>query len=129
MSQWLLYVLCVPKPRVLCACNVYSARVLCCAALRCAVAVLRCAVAVLRCAVLCCAVAVAVLCCAVLCCAVLCCAVLCCAVLCSVVLCCACRHARIPGAMQKAQSYTPPYTGTMFPWESAFTGCVSPPGW
>ncbi len=34
------------------------------------------------------------------------------------------RHARIPGAEEKAQSYSPPYTGTMFPWESAFTGCV-----
>jgi hypothetical protein len=34
------------------------------------------------------------------------------------------RHARIAGAEEKAQSYSPPFTGTMFPWESAFTGCV-----
>ncbi len=26
------------------------------------------------------------------------------------------------GAMTKARSYNPPYDGTMFPWESAFTG-------
>lgn len=32
------------------------------------------------------------------------------------------RYARIPGAEFKAKTYTPPYNGTMFPWESAFTG-------
>eukprot|EP01113_Clastostelium_recurvatum_P039091 TRINITY_DN5929_c0_g1_i2.p1 TRINITY_DN5929_c0_g1~~TRINITY_DN5929_c0_g1_i2.p1 ORF type:complete len:711 (+),score=173.12 TRINITY_DN5929_c0_g1_i2:162-2135(+) len=32
------------------------------------------------------------------------------------------RFDRIPGAQAKAKSYTPPYAGAMFPWESAFTG-------
>ena len=32
------------------------------------------------------------------------------------------RAAHLAGAALKAQSYSPPYDGTMFPWESAFTG-------
>eukprot|EP01114_Cavostelium_apophysatum_P014228 TRINITY_DN3638_c0_g1_i2.p1 TRINITY_DN3638_c0_g1~~TRINITY_DN3638_c0_g1_i2.p1 ORF type:complete len:663 (+),score=121.13 TRINITY_DN3638_c0_g1_i2:160-2148(+) len=32
------------------------------------------------------------------------------------------RKNRMDGAMLKAQSYNPPYQGTMYPWESAFTG-------
>jgi protein-glucosylgalactosylhydroxylysine glucosidase len=36
---------------------------------------------------------------------------------------------RIPGAEEKAQSYSPPYAGTMFPWESAWTGVETCPSW
>jgi trehalose/maltose hydrolase-like predicted phosphorylase len=32
------------------------------------------------------------------------------------------RLARLAGARAKASSYTPPFSGSMFPWESAFTG-------
>lgn len=32
------------------------------------------------------------------------------------------RFNHIYGAQQKAKSYNPPYNGTMFPWESAFSG-------
>jgi len=32
------------------------------------------------------------------------------------------RVARIPGAQFKAQTYSPPFSGAMFPWESAVTG-------
>jgi protein-glucosylgalactosylhydroxylysine glucosidase len=40
------------------------------------------------------------------------------------------RYNRIPGAEEKAQSYVGMnYTGTMFPWESAFTGEETCPSW
>ena len=40
------------------------------------------------------------------------------------------RYNRIAGAEQKAQSYVGMnYTGTMFPWESAFTGEETCPSW
>lgn len=39
------------------------------------------------------------------------------------------RFARIPGAELKAKSYKPPYSGAMFPWESAFTGEEVCPTW
>lgn len=39
------------------------------------------------------------------------------------------RFNRIPGAREKAKSYNPPYNGTMFPWESAFTGEETCPSW
>ena len=39
------------------------------------------------------------------------------------------RVDRIPGAMQKALSYSPPFAGTMFPWESALTGVETCPSW
>jgi trehalose/maltose hydrolase-like predicted phosphorylase len=36
------------------------------------------------------------------------------------------RFDRIPGARIKAHSYTPPFDGTMFPWESARTVRIIP---
>lgn len=39
------------------------------------------------------------------------------------------RYDRIDGARRKAQSYDPPYEGTMFPWESASTGVETCPLW
>jgi protein-glucosylgalactosylhydroxylysine glucosidase len=39
------------------------------------------------------------------------------------------RAARLAGAAAKAASYTPPYAGTMFPWESAATGYETCPSW
>ena len=39
------------------------------------------------------------------------------------------RFDRIPGAIEKAQSYPPKYNGTMFPWESALTGVETCPSW
>lgn len=32
------------------------------------------------------------------------------------------RYDRMDGAETKALSYDPPFAGTMFPWESAFSG-------
>lgn len=32
------------------------------------------------------------------------------------------RYDRLEGAREKARSYTPPYSGVMFPWESAYSG-------
>ena len=37
------------------------------------------------------------------------------------------RIARLPGARTKARSYTPPYSGAMYPWESALTGIECTP--
>jgi trehalose/maltose hydrolase-like predicted phosphorylase len=37
------------------------------------------------------------------------------------------RFNRLDGARQKAKSYDPPYSGTMFPWESAFSGVETCP--
>eukprot|EP00981_Chlorochromonas_danica_P008125 scaffold2028_cov181-Ochromonas_danica.AAC.3 len=37
------------------------------------------------------------------------------------------RYTRLDGAHRKAQSYTPPYSGAMFPWESAFSGVETCP--
>ena len=39
------------------------------------------------------------------------------------------RIARLPGARTKAKSYTPPYSGAMYPWESALTGIECTPTW
>jgi len=39
------------------------------------------------------------------------------------------RLDRLEGARAKAQSYNPPYRGTMFPWESAATGVETTPVW
>jgi trehalose/maltose hydrolase-like predicted phosphorylase len=39
------------------------------------------------------------------------------------------RYDRLDGARQKAKSYTPPFAGTMFPWESAFSGVETCPIW
>ena len=39
------------------------------------------------------------------------------------------RVNRIPGAEQKALSYSPPFSGAMFPWESALTGEEVCPTW
>ena len=39
------------------------------------------------------------------------------------------RLARLPGARDKAASYTPPFGGAMFPWESALTGEEVCPTW
>jgi len=39
------------------------------------------------------------------------------------------RLQRIPGAEAKAASYDPPYSGAMFPWESALTGLEVCPTW
>ena len=39
------------------------------------------------------------------------------------------RVNRIPGAQAKALSYSPPFSGTMFPWESALTGSETCPSW
>lgn len=37
------------------------------------------------------------------------------------------RFQRLDGAHRKAQSYSPPYSGAMFPWESAFSGVETCP--
>jgi len=39
------------------------------------------------------------------------------------------RTARLAGAREKALSYTPPFGGAMFPWESALTGEETCPTW
>lgn len=39
------------------------------------------------------------------------------------------RYQRIPGAAAKAASYSPPYFGLDFPWESALTGQETCPSW
>jgi trehalose/maltose hydrolase-like predicted phosphorylase len=39
------------------------------------------------------------------------------------------RFNRLDGAYQKAKTYSPPYDGAMFPWESAFTGVETCPLW
>ena len=39
------------------------------------------------------------------------------------------RLARLPGARDKARSYSPPFAGAMFPWESAYTGEETCPSW
>ena len=39
------------------------------------------------------------------------------------------RVNRIAGAEEKALSYSPPFSGTMFPWESALTGSETCPTW
>ena len=39
------------------------------------------------------------------------------------------RVQRIEQAKQKALSYSPPYAGAMFPWESASTGVETCPSW
>jgi len=39
------------------------------------------------------------------------------------------RLNRLAGARQKAQSYAPPFSGAMFPWEDAFTGEETCPSW
>mmetsp|Transcript_15402 Transcript_15402/g.23217 ORF Transcript_15402/g.23217 Transcript_15402/m.23217 type:complete len:782 (-) Transcript_15402:137-2482(-) len=39
------------------------------------------------------------------------------------------RFDRLNGAYMKAKSYTPPYKGAMFPWESAFSGYETCPTW
>jgi hypothetical protein len=39
------------------------------------------------------------------------------------------RFDRLAGARQKAQSYSPPFGGAMFPWESAFSGVETCPSW
>ena len=39
------------------------------------------------------------------------------------------RYDRLNGAYSKAKSYSPPYEGAMFPWESAFTGVETCPEW
>jgi hypothetical protein len=39
------------------------------------------------------------------------------------------RFERLAGAYAKAKSYTPPYSGAMFPWESALTGLEVCPSW
>ena len=39
------------------------------------------------------------------------------------------RTARLPGAREKAGSYSPPFGGAMFPWESALTGEETCPTW
>lgn len=39
------------------------------------------------------------------------------------------RVARLDGAREKAQSYSPPYSGAMMPWESAETGEETCPSW
>lgn len=37
------------------------------------------------------------------------------------------RFDRLDGARQKAKSYNPPFSGTMFPWESAYSGLETCP--
>jgi protein-glucosylgalactosylhydroxylysine glucosidase len=37
------------------------------------------------------------------------------------------RFARMEGAQRKAKSYSPPFAGTMYPWESAFSGVETCP--
>jgi protein-glucosylgalactosylhydroxylysine glucosidase len=39
------------------------------------------------------------------------------------------RFERMDGARQKALSYSPPFSGTMWPWESAYTGVETCPTW
>jgi trehalose/maltose hydrolase-like predicted phosphorylase len=39
------------------------------------------------------------------------------------------RFNRLDGAYKKAKTYSPPYEGAMFPWESAFTGVETCPSW
>lgn len=39
------------------------------------------------------------------------------------------RFNRLEGAYSKAKSYSPPFAGAMFPWESAFTGVETCPLW
>lgn len=39
------------------------------------------------------------------------------------------RFDRLDGARAKAASYSPPWAGTMFPWESAFSGAETCPSW
>jgi protein-glucosylgalactosylhydroxylysine glucosidase len=39
------------------------------------------------------------------------------------------RFNRLDGAYAKAKTYSPPYAGAMFPWESAFTGQETCPLW
>lgn len=39
------------------------------------------------------------------------------------------RFDRLAGAHLKAQSYSPPFQGAMFPWESAFSGVETCPSW
>ena len=39
------------------------------------------------------------------------------------------RVARLPGAREKARSYSPPFDGAMFPWESAYSGQETCPTW
>jgi hypothetical protein len=39
------------------------------------------------------------------------------------------RFNRLDGARQKALSYSPPWAGAMFPWESAFSGVETCPTW
>lgn len=39
------------------------------------------------------------------------------------------RADRLEGAYEKAKSYSPPYEGAMFPWESARTGVETCPEW
>jgi len=39
------------------------------------------------------------------------------------------RYDRREGARMKAASYSPPYKGTMFPWESAYAGTEACPTW
>ena len=40
-----------------------------------------------------------------------------------------CGRTRVHRAQEKAGSYSPPYSGAMFPWESAFTGEECCPTW
>ena len=39
------------------------------------------------------------------------------------------RRERLDGAYEKARSYSPPFSGAMWPWESAFTGTEVCPSW
>ena len=39
------------------------------------------------------------------------------------------RVDRIRGAKTKAATYSPPYSGSMFPWESALSGEETCPSW
>jgi len=39
------------------------------------------------------------------------------------------RIERLPNARAKALTYSPPYSGAMFPWESAFSGAETCPPW
>lgn len=39
------------------------------------------------------------------------------------------RVNRLPGAREKALTYSPPFAGAMFPWESGFTGEETCPTW
>ncbi len=39
------------------------------------------------------------------------------------------RFDRLAGARAKAASYSPPWAGAMFPWESAFSGQETCPTW